>query len=53
MAYENDILNEIRKEKENYLKYVQNFGINEKDAIVDLWFYGNNQYYLSKTIHNH
>ena len=51
MAYENQILNEVRKEKKNYLKYVQNLGINEKDAVVDLWFYGNNQFYLSKTIH--
>lgn len=49
--YEKEILQEIRKEKANYLRYVRRLGINEKDAVVDLWFYGNNQFYLSKTIH--
>lgn len=40
----------IKKEKEEYLAYVNQFDINENDGVVDLWFYGNNQYCLSKAV---
>lgn len=48
--YLNEILAEIKKEKADYLAYVSQFDINEKDGVIDLWFYGNNQYCLSKVV---
>ena len=44
------ILDQIRQERNNYLSYIEKMNINEKDAVIDLWFYGNNQYYLSKLL---
>lgn len=48
--YLEKILTEIRKEKANYLAYINQFHINENDGVIDLWFYGKNQYSLSKVI---
>lgn len=48
--YLEKILMVIQSEKENYLKYIQRYAISEKDGLIDLWFYGNNQYYLSKVV---
>ena len=48
--YLNEIFAELKKEKADYLAYVSQFGINEKDGVIDLWFYGNNQYCLSKVV---
>lgn len=50
VSYRNQILTEIKSEKENYLAYISQFAINERDGLIDLWFYGNNQYYLSKIV---
>lgn len=48
--YLEKILMEIRKEKANYLAYISQFNINENDGVIDLWFYGKNQYSLSKVV---
>ncbi len=48
--YDARIMEKVKKEKEDYLLYLQRQNLNEKDGMVDLWFQGNNQYYLSKTI---
>lgn len=48
--YYDEIVAKIEKEKTDYLAYVSQFGINEKDGMIDLWFYGNNQYCLSKVV---
>ncbi len=48
--YQEKILMRIKKEKADYLAYVNQFDINENDGVIDLWFYGNNQYCLSKAV---
>ena len=48
--YDERILEKVQEEKENYLLYLQRQNLNEKDGMVDLWYQGNNQYYLSKAI---
>ncbi|GFI50133.1 hypothetical protein IMSAGC020_01339 [Lachnospiraceae bacterium] len=46
--YESKIEKIIKDEKKNYLKYLKKFNLQETDAVIDLWYYGNNQFYLSK-----
>lgn len=40
----------IRREKENYLKYLNTMNLKDRFAVIDLWYYGNTQYYLSKLL---
>lgn len=48
--YKNDIIKEAEWEKANYIKFMQNNGYlnNAVYGIVDLGYYGTNQYYLQK-----
>lgn len=48
--YQNLLLDRIKEEKENYISYLEKINISEDDGMIDLWFYGNNQYYLSKLV---
>lgn len=48
--YDQRMVEKIKEEKENYLLYLEKHALNETDGIVDLWFYGSNQYYLMKTV---
>ena len=34
--------------RENYLTYIKQFQLCDNDAVIDLGYYGNNQYYLNK-----
>lgn len=49
--YVHEITEQIGKEKKNYLDYLESIKISEDDAVIDLWFYGSNQYYLSEVLH--
>lgn len=51
-AYKQDILNEASKEKEEYLKYLNNMGMeaDESIAVVDIGYAGTIQYYLSELL---
>ncbi len=48
--YEQKIIEQIIAEKNNYLTYIAKKDLSSLDGFVDLWFYGNNQYYLSKLL---
>lgn len=48
--YEQKIIEQIHLEKNNYLTYLAEKNISSLDGFVDLWFYGNNQYYLSRLL---
>lgn len=48
--YAEQLRHNITKEKENYLKYLDKIGLEDKFAVIDLWYYGNAQYYLSKLL---
>lgn len=48
--YKQEIIEQVNKERGNYRKYLSELNITEQDGVVDLWYYGNNQYYLSKTV---
>lgn len=47
--YKQAIIEQIKTERSNYLEYLSRLNITEIDGVIDLWYYGNNQYYLSKT----
>lgn len=49
-SYRERILEKIKEEKKNYMSYLRKQVLSEKDGVVDLWFYGTNQYYLMKTV---
>lgn len=51
--YGDKIEEKIKMEKKNYFKYLEKMDLLESDAVVDLWFYGNNQFYLSKITDMH
>ena len=53
IPYKKDILKLLKKEKLSYMKCLSKFNVSENDACVDLWFHGNNQFYLSKTVGKH
>lgn len=38
----------IKEEKENYLNYLKDLNLDSEFAVVDTGYYGNSQYYLSK-----
>ncbi len=46
--YREDIIANIEKERKRYKEYIDKFALSSSDAVVDLWFYGHNQFYLSK-----
>ena len=48
--YQNIISETLGNEIKNYKSYLDSMDIGDTDAIVDLWFYGSNQFYLSKTL---
>lgn len=51
--YKEEILEEAKKEKKNYIRYLSKAGIidsDKKDAIVDLGFYGTNQFFFQKLL---
>lgn len=48
--YMEKILERIKNERDNYLNYLSRIDITENDGVIDLWYYGKNQYYLSKAI---
>lgn len=48
--YREQIIFNIQQERDNYLSYVDQYNINEQDGVIDLWFNGRNQYYLSKIV---
>ena len=43
-----EIYGRVKVVSKNYRNYVDSFNLSQKDAVVDLGFYGNNQRYLSK-----
>lgn len=48
--YEIEIYQEAEKERKSYRNYLDKMQISEGDFVVDLFFYGNTQYYLSKLL---
>lgn len=50
--YDEQIKKKIKYDKANYSKYLNMVKVCDDDAVVDLWYYGNNQYYLEKMIGN-
>lgn len=51
--YQEDIQKEIKREKQNYRKYLENNGLTDstgKIGTVDLGYYGTNQFYLQKLL---
>lgn len=48
--YKSQIIMRLRKEKDDYLAYLNKVNINLTDAVVDLWYNGNNQYGLSHAV---
>lgn len=50
LPYKDAIIDQICEERNNYISYIKEMSINEMDGVIDLWFYGNNQYYLSKLL---
>lgn len=48
--YEQQIIDRITEKKNNYLSYIEKKDLSNFDGFVDLWFYGNNQHYLSKLL---
>ncbi len=46
--YKAEIVGYINTVKNNYIKYLGKFKLNDKCSVVDLGFYGNNQKYLNK-----
>lgn len=51
--YKRDIIQLLRNERNLYEKHLSCFNISDDDAFVDLWFQGNNQYFLSKMLKKH
>lgn len=43
----------LSETKKNYLQYVKQFGLNDRCAVIDLGYYGNNQKYLNKLLEKH
>lgn len=50
MLYEKEIYEEARKERISYQEYLNKQNLEGNCAIVDMFFYGNTQYYLSKIL---
>lgn len=50
MRYQNEIEESVTRDKKNYRKYCEKEIANKKIAIVDTWYYGNCQWYLSQII---
>lgn len=50
LPYEKQIISQICWERDNYLAYVSQYNIGERDGVIDLWFNGRNQYFLSKVV---
>lgn len=50
LPYKKQIIAQICRERDNYLRYIDQYDIGEGDGVVDLWFNGRNQYYLSKIV---
>jgi predicted HAD superfamily hydrolase len=50
LCYIEEINEEVVNERENYLQYLKLKKLEENFGVVDLFFYGNNQYYLSKLL---
>lgn len=53
LPYKNAIWEEARREKKNYIHYLDEAGIVDsktKDVVVDLGFYGTNQFYYQKLL---
>lgn len=48
--YKDRIQRKMMAEKNSYMCFLREKKICEKDAFVDLWYNGNNQFYLSKTL---
>lgn len=48
--YKAEIVRYISTVKNNYIKYLGKFRLNDKCSVVDLSFYGNNQKYLNKLV---
>lgn len=48
--YEKEILSEARREKNNYMKYLESLGLSSDFVIIDSQLYGTTQYYLGKML---
>lgn len=49
-CYNEEILNEVKLERDSYLNYFKLQEISDSAVYVDLFFYGNTQFYLSKLL---
>ncbi len=49
-CYREKIEKEIKTERKNYKKYLEQFGIDETSAIVDFCYHGTIQYYFQKVL---
>lgn len=50
--YKDEILYESRKQRDNYLRYIDTLNIKKNYGIVDSFLYGNTQYFLGKMLGN-
>lgn len=48
--YREQIIFNLKHERDDYLLYVDQYNINQQDEVIDLWYNGKNQYYLSKIV---
>lgn len=48
-----EIMQKVLEIKDNYLKYLKTFCLDNKCAVIDIGYYGNNQMYLNKLLDLH
>lgn len=48
--YREQIISEIEREKNSYLTYISQHNIGDREGVIDLWYNGKNQYYLSQIV---
>ena len=48
--YKDKLWENLEDERENYKAYLQSCDLKKNLAVVDTWYYGNTQYYLSKIL---
>jgi HAD superfamily hydrolase (TIGR01549 family) len=48
--YKIEVFEKLQTVRKNYIKYLEQFKLNEDCAVVDLGYYGNNQRYLNKLL---
>lgn len=49
-GYQSEIEDRVRNVRGNYLYYLKQMGLDDRCAVVDLGYYGNNQRYLNKLL---